>query len=82
MALVADFCFGRVGGSAITIDVCGRAIGGAKSITVYVGGCGSAGARVFFDFVDKRTRNALEIFDWSFDDTALMSTAMFYILSF
>ena len=33
VTFVAAFRFGRVGGFAITIDVCGNTIGGAKSVT-------------------------------------------------
>ena len=47
VALVAAFRLGRVGGSKITIDVCGNLIGDAKSTTLSVGGCGGAGTRVF-----------------------------------
>ena len=75
VAVEAAFCFGRVGGSAITIDVCGRVIGGAKSVTVYVGGCGGAGTIVFFGFVGMHTRNTLETFEWR-DETTLMSSAI------
>ena len=50
VALVAAFLFGRVGGSAITIDVSGSSIGGAKSVTFSFGGSGGAGTKVFFWF--------------------------------
>ena len=42
-ALVAAFLFGLEGGSAITVDVNGSSIGGAKSLRFSEGGCGGAG---------------------------------------
>ena len=76
MALVAASRSGRVGGSAITIAVFGRTIGGAESITISVGDCGGAGTKVFLGFVGIRTRNALDTFD-CIEETALMSSAIF-----
>ena len=55
VAFLAAFCFGRVGGSANTIDVCGRTIGGAKSVTISLGCRGGARTIVFFVAVGKRT---------------------------
>ena len=55
VAFEAAFCFVRVVGSTITITVCGRVIGGVKSVTVSVGGCGGAGTIVFFGFVGIHT---------------------------
>ena len=51
VVLVAAFLLGLVGGSAITIDVSGSSIGGAKSVTLSVGGCCGAGTKVFFGFL-------------------------------
>ena len=81
VAFEAAFRFGRVGGSAFTIDVCGRVIGGAKSVTVSVGGCGGEGTIVFFGFIGMRTRNALETFEWM-DETALVSSEILLCLIF
>ena len=81
LAFEAAFRFGSVGGSAISIDVCGRVNGGAKLVTVSVGGCGGAGTAVFFGFVSMRVRNALETFQWM-DETALTSSAILLCLIF
>ena len=81
VALVATFCLGRVGGSAITIDVFGNAIGFAKSTTLSVGGCGGEGTRLFFGFTGISTRNALVTFEW-IEEIALILSAIFLFSSF
>ena len=81
VAFVAAFGFGFVGGSAITIDVCGRTICEAKSITVSIGGCSGTRTIVLFGFVSMRTRNALQTFEW-IEETALVSSAILLCLIF
>ena len=54
VAFVIAFHFGRVGGSANTIDVCGRTIGSATSVTISLGCRGGARTIVFFVAVGKR----------------------------
>ena len=63
VALVAAFLFGLVGGYAITIDVNGSSIGGAKSTMSAVGGCGGAVMTVLLGFVGMRTLSALVTFE-------------------
>ena len=59
VALVAAFLFGLDGGSAITIDVNGSSIGGAKSHKFSEGGCGGAGNTVLLGSVGILTLSAL-----------------------
>ena len=82
LAFEAAFRFGRVDGSAITLDVCCRVIGGAKSVTVFVDGCGGAGTIVIFCFVGMRTRNALETFEWMNENALIISILLCLIFLF
>ena len=59
VALVAAFLYGLDGGSAITIDVTGSSVGGAKSLRFSEGDCGGAGTTVLLGFVGVLTLSAL-----------------------